>query len=184
MSKKRENTYAKPYYKEIISNIAVCVLTLLMLLLAFVHYDQENINNTYSEAGMIYNVERVNAKNRRWIMFRMNGEDYYYTLLGTEHEVILSEFLQAEQQGQKVTLTITNELEFHHLLHTGTRKKVVAIYCDNGIDISMEAHNNDQRFRQVLWLVIAFFVFATYVLYKSFLCLLGKKRKYNKGKRA
>lgn len=180
MAKKKKKQYTKQYYKEKLSNITVGVVIILMLLLALVHYDQENSKNTYNETGKIYNVERINAKNRRWIMFCMNGEDYYYTLSATDHEVVLSEFLQAEQQCQKVTLSITDELEFHHLLHTGLRKKVVAIYCDKGINISMEAHNHDQRFRQALWIVIAFFVFATYVFYKSILFLLGKKRKSKK----
>lgn len=184
MAKKKKKPYAKQRYKDVLLSITVCVLIILMLLFAVIHYDQESNRNTYTETGRIYHVERVNAKNRRWIMFCMNGEDYYYTLLGDKHELVLSEFLQAEQQGQEVTLRITNELEFHHLLHTGSRKKVVAINCDKGLNISMEAHNHDQRFRQVLWMAIAFFVLAIYIFYKSFLFLLGRRRKDNKGKRA
>ena len=174
LTKKKRHISAR--CKQTISAIIVLTAVILMLLLAFVHYEQENETNTYTETGLIRDVERAGSTHRKWVRFCMNGKDYYYTVFGSGKNMnaILSEFQQAEQQKQVVTLSVTDELEFHHLLHTINRGKVVAAYSENGLCISIDAHNQDQRFRQILWLVLAAMTLVIFVAWKVLLWRLDQ----------
>lgn len=175
MSKKKKHRAF--LWKNLLSDLLVITVVAALVLLALIHYDQETPQNTYTESGIIYDVEEIRGKNQRWTAFSMNGQRYYYRALGSGSAKMIDQFQRVEDEKLQVTITITDEVNYSHLLDALGKKKVVAVQSAGDLNIPIEQHNKDQRFRQIFYLALATLILGIFLLWKIHFWWISKSLK-------
>lgn len=158
-----------------IRSVLVLVALALTTFYGFVHFDQENERNTFSEKRVITDYEIHHLRGGTlFINFSCENNDYYFVDCDgaipnsfqqsfSQKKSFYSEtFEQLIKEHSQVQLISTNEKEPLHAYGHG-RVHVVEIKHEDETLLSIEGHNKNQRFKQkVLFVivVIGLFFFA------------------------
>lgn len=150
--------------------ICVFLLALSIFLIAVIHFDNENENNTYSFISKIANVQyhSLGGAKGSYITFNANDDSYYIDCSREEYDSIRS----IEQHKTDVEIIVTKEKEYLRYLWLFDFEQVVEIKDSNNVHISIQKHNQDQSLFRIVLIIVAFIImcFDVIILFVHIIC--------------
>lgn len=178
----KQKRKSKRKRKKLLKNIfhfGLCIIIVVALFVyAFVHYDQETEENTYTVTAHIDDFELLTSQHGGiTVWFATDKGEYYYKVYynswpwnaSREKQQELTEIFQdLIVNHETVTLTVADERDYSYITTYGTgAEQAVEIENSDGILFSIDGHNSDQKSRKIVTLVVAFLILFFYIAYQG-----------------
>ena len=153
----------------------------LCLSLALIHFDDENVHNTYTIRGVVTDVE-YHFVRAPWLTFKINGDNCYYMIADAGDQTskdVTASYRHLETSGKEITAIITSEWDLYS--HKGFR--VVGVAGENGNCFSVASHNERQALGRIafsiipLLIILGTFYFQILIIINEVIVPARKKHK-------
>ena len=140
------------------------MFSLLLYLIAFVHYDKESYENTYVIVSEMKNIRYDSNHYISIAILETYYGDFYYKFYNRSNaRDDYQTLVNIKNDNAKLQLVITKEKDYANLISLGKFNHIVEIKDEETVYFSIKDHNNDQLFRKIIYSI-----FATILL---FICI-------------
>lgn len=163
----------------------------VLLCLVFIHYDNEDADNTSTISGVVTDVEFYHYHRYRWhlsVTYKLDGQPCFFSQAdsGDDEDSIHDAFEQLEASGERVTAIVTQDWHFPQDRHEQGTHTVAFVEEDGAL--SLEAHNKGQlEYRTIFGVLCAapmlLSLFASFSDIRNEVIIPARKNKLNREKK-
>lgn len=168
--------------------LAIVIVTLI-LLVAFIQFDNESENNTKSVTGTITNLEYDDDRAKAWARFEINCESFYYQFHDRANaREDFKTFETLANDKTVVTIAVTDEKDFLRMFFDfNGADRAVLVESDSQTCFDINLHNKQQTEDRIICIVIASVILvgtvAWFVLMEIYLGDRSGKKKNRQAKK-
>lgn len=162
-----------------------------LLCLVFIHYDNEDADNTSTISGVVTDVEFYNYHHRRYglsVKYKLDGQPCFFIESDStvSEDEIHDEFERLEASGKRVTAIVTHDW---HLPQDRHELDIHTVAFADGCDtLSLEAHNKGQLESRIIFGVLCavpmlLSLFLAFLDIRSEIIVPSQKRKERREKK-
>lgn len=149
------------------------MFSLLLYLIAFVHYDKESYENTYVINSEIKNIRYDSNHYISVAILETYYGDFYYKFYNRSNARNgYQTLVNLKNDNAKLQLVITKEKDYANLISLGKFDHIIEIKDEERVYFSINDHNNDQLFRKIIYSIFAtilLLICISYCLYLKFM---------------
>ena len=132
------------------------LISVILLCIALIHFDNETERNTYSIDGVVSSVELTNSFPTQLITFKIDDTDCYYMIRDSKwdrQEAVFESYKELAASGKRITAIVSEDTNV--FLDAEYNVNVIAVAGETENCFLLSSHNAYQTFARIALIVIS-----------------------------